>query len=176
VLLTVAAIAGASTTPKQRVLTAYVFAATLPVAPLVSWLDQSAQHVRYLYMPAAFVMMFVAAALSNSRWPALLLSTFVLLNLSCGAYNTWAYKSTYQHSRDLADGIAAYSPASPQPIHIEVLNMPEEFNGVLFSRFEFEYRLQEKLPGSVIRFENAADCADPLCYVWDPEQRSLHLR
>jgi hypothetical protein len=138
------------------------------VAPLISWLDFNAQHVRYLYMPAAFVMMLAAAALSNARRPAALLFAFGVLNLCCGLYNTWVYKTTYRNStilaRRIADDLAG---------HVKIVGMPAEYNGVLFSQFELQYRLKEMLPKVEITFEDKGVCTDPQCYIWQPEQRSL---
>jgi hypothetical protein len=57
------------------------------------------------------------------------------------------------------------------------MGMPAEFNGVLFSQFELQYRLQERLPGVTVHFEDgserAANCADRSCYVWQPDHRTL---
>lgn len=171
VLLAVAVLAGASLAPRRCLLVVYVLAATLPVAPLVSWLDFHAQHVRYLYMPAAFVMMLAAAALSHARRPAALLFAFGLLNLCCGFYNTWIYKTTYRHSAELARGIV--SDLAGQPAHVTIVGMPAEYNGVLFSQFELQYRFQEMLPSASIAFDEHGVCPAPQCYVWQPEQRSL---
>jgi hypothetical protein len=177
VLLAVAAVAGASTAPRTRLLVVYVLAATVPVAPIISWLDFNAQHVRYLYMPAAFVMMLAAAALSNARRPTLLLFAFGLLNLGCGFYNTWVYKSTYRHSAELARGIVEDLgndlAGQPGPAQVEIIGMPEEYNGVLFSRFELEYRFDEMRPDAKLIFEEKGVCSGPRCYVWEPAQRSL---
>ncbi len=173
VVLALAAIMGASIAPRRSVLVAYVFAATLPVAPLISWLDFHAQHVRYLYMPAAFVMMLAAAALSNTRRPAALLFAFGVLNLCCGVYNTWVYETTYQNSTMLARGIADDAIAANPAGQVKIVGMPEEYNGVLFSRFELQYRLREMLPKVEITFEDKGVCSDPQCYDWQPEQRSL---
>ncbi len=173
IALAVAAIVGASTTGRQRLLVAFVLAATLPVAPLISWLDSNAQHVRYLYMPAAFVAMLAAAALSNTRRPTFLLFVFGVLNLCCGVYNTWVYKTTYQHSAELARAIATDLSPQPAPAHVKIVGMPEEYNGVLFSRFELEYKLEEMLPGVAITFEQTGRCSDPSCYLWQPADTSL---
>lgn len=173
VLLAVAAVAGASTAPRNRLLVVYVLAATVPVAPIISWLDFNAQHVRYLYMPAAFVMMLAAAALSNARRPTLLLFAFGLLNLGCGFYNTWVYQATYRHSAELARGISDNLASQPEPVQVEIIGMPEEYNGVLFSRFEFEYRFEEMRPGAKLIFEKKGACSGPRCYVWEPGERSL---
>ncbi len=177
VLLAASAAAGASSTPRQRILTLYCLAATIPVATITGWLDESAQHVRFLYMPAVFVMMLAAAALSNTRWPVVLPAAFAALNLCCGAYNTWAYKATYRRAGELAGRIAADYAGRPGPVRLEVMGMPAEFNGVLFSRFELQYRLQERLPGVTVHFEDgsekAAICADRSCYVWQPDRRTL---
>lgn len=171
VLLALAAFARASTTPRELLLPVYVFAAAIPVAPIISWLDFNAQHVRYLYMPAAFVMMFVAAALSAARRSYLFLFAFGTLNLACGSYNISVYRNTYMHSRELAGAIERDLIA--KPAQVEILSMPEEYNGVLFSRFELEYRLEELVPGVKIDFEEKGACSAPLCYRWDPLSRSL---
>lgn len=172
-VLALAALAGASLAPRSRLLAVYALAATLPVAPLISWLDFHAQHVRYLYMPAAFVAMLVAAALSNARRAALFLFAFGFLNLCCGFYNTWVYKSTYAHSADLAHAIASDLPPEPVPAHVKVIGMPPEYNGVLFSQFELQYRLEEMRPGVTIDFADSGVCSGPLCYVWESAQRAL---
>jgi hypothetical protein len=170
-VLAVAALAGASLAPRRSILAVYVFAATLPVAPLISWLDFHAQHVRYLYMPAAFVTMLAAAALSNARRPAVMLFAFGALNLCCGFYNTWVYKTTYRNSAMLAGRIAA--DLEGQPAQVKIVGMPEEYNGVLFSRFELEYRLREMLSGVEIEFDDKGVCSVDHCYIWQPEQQSL---
>ena len=179
-VLAVAVIAGASVTCRRAVLVIYVFAATLPVAPLVSWLDFHAQHVRYLYMPAAFVMMLAAAGLSNARRASTLLFAFGALNLGCGIYNTWIYRTTYENStmlaRRIADDVGAAdvgADGSGQPLTVTIVGMPAEYNGVLFSQFELQYRLQEMLPRVKIAFEDHGGCSGPRCYVWEPEERSL---
>ena len=171
-LLAVAALAGAAAGP-SRILVLYVFAAVVPVAPLISWLDFNATHVRYLYMPAAFVAMLLAAALSNARYRTPLLFAFGALNLCCGLYNTWVYKATYRNSRELARSIANDQSGQPPPLRITVIGMPEVYDGVLFSQRELKYRLQEARPDAGISFEDRGVCQDPQCYLWLPERRAL---
>lgn len=170
-LLAVAALAGASTRRRDRLMVWYVFAATLPAAPLIGWIDFKAMHVRYLYMPAAFVMMLAAAALSNARRAGLVLFAFAALNLACGFYDTWAYRITLDHSRDLARGIERDLSGKLTPV--EILGMPREYNGVLFSRTELEYQLEAMVPGVRIAFQDKGPCTEPLCYTWQPERRTL---
>ena len=168
----VAVLAGASTTPFQRVLAVCALVSAIPVAPMVGWLDLSVRNVRYLYMPTFFVMLLVATALSNARWSVALLSAFAFLSLCCGIYNIWVYKTTYRLADELAAGIAADHPSSGS--HLSVMNMPAEFNGVVFSRFEFQYRIQERLSGVTVSFVNSDGCRGQLCYVWQAgEQRLL---
>ncbi len=171
-LLAVAALAGAAA-GSRRILVLYVLAATVPVAPLISWLDFHAQHVRYLYMPAAFVAMLLAAALSNARYATPLLFVFGALNLSCGFYNTWVYKATYQNSTELARSIATDQSGQPSPLRVTVIGMPLDYDGVLFSRLELQYRLGKIRPDAQVTFEDRGACSNAQCYVWLPEQRSL---
>lgn len=176
VVLALAGLAGASTARRDWLPAACVFAAAVPVAPIVSWLDFHAQHVRYLYMPAAFVMMFIAAALVNARRGELFLLGFATLNLACGFHNASVYRETYIDSRELAGQIQQdlngphRNGETPQ---VEIVGMPEEYNGVLFSRFELEFRLEELAPGVKIDFQEKGACSAPLCYAWDAEQSSL---
>ncbi len=173
-LMAVGVIAGASTTRRQRIFAAYALAATLPVAPMISWLDGDAQEVRYLYMAAAFVMMLAAAALSNARRPAALLFAFGLLNLCCGTYDTWIYRTTLHHSVELAHNIADDLSNQPAPAHVQILGMPNEIDGVLFSRTEVQNRLKELRPDITITFARSGVCSDSNCYLWQPQQRTLH--
>ena len=172
-LLAAGAVTGASTTPRQRILTIYALGSAIPVATIVSSVDLSAQQVRYLYMPAFFVMILVTAVLSNTRWPAVLLSALAFLNLWCGAYNIWVYKVTYRHADELAGRIALDYSRWRGPAHVTLIDMPAEFNGVLFSRFQLQYRLEEQLPNVKVDFKKDEECADQLCYIWQADQRKL---
>jgi hypothetical protein len=172
-LLACAAMAGASIAPRQRILALYALAGALPVAPILTWLDQSAQNARYLYMPAVFVSMLAAVALSNTRWPVILLSAFAFFNLCCGAYNVWVYEATYNYAGELARQVAADYAGQAGPFQLRVVGMPTDFDGVFFSRSEFEYRLQAKLQNATLIFEKDALCADRFCYQWQADRRTL---
>jgi len=172
-LLAVAAVAGASTTVAQKKLVFFALAGAIPVATIVSWLDPSAQHVRYLYMSAAFTMMLIAGALANSRWPVAMLSAFALLNVFFAGYNMLVYKTTYQHSDGLAVQIAADYKTLPEVRQVKVVGMPDEYNGVLFSKFQLEYRLQEIAPDIALDRTPDDNCENRLCYRWRPEERAL---
>lgn len=169
---------GASTTVRQRWLALYALLATIPVAALMSWLDPRAQHVRYLYMPAFFILPLTACALWNARgrWLA---PAFVAFGIACAAHNVYVYRSTYARGDEIAAQIARDADASPEIARAVVYGMPpDEFNGVLFSIFQVEYRLAELRPG--MKFSVAdkdadrEECRHSLCYTWDAEAREIH--
>jgi uncharacterized membrane protein len=172
-LLSISALAGASTTRKEAWLLVCAIASTLPVVAILGWLDSSARNVRYLYLPSLFMMMLVAAALSNARWSTALLASFAFLNLSCGTYNMWVYQSTYKGAESLAKVVAKDYADLGKPTQIAVFAMPREYNGVYFSQFEFQYRVQQLLPGVAMDFNSATECGPRLCYVWLPSDRTL---
>ncbi|MEI9813079.1 MAG: hypothetical protein WDO18_10610 [Acidobacteriota bacterium] len=168
-LLAVAVLTGASTSPRQRWTAVYALLATGPVVTLVSWLDVTAQHVRYIYMPAMFVLMLTAAALWNGKSRAFTLPAFAILSLAGAAHNVGAYRDTYAHADALAARIADERAGARE---VRILNMPAEFNGILFSQFELMYRFQARRPDVPIQF-NEASCGDAACYEWMPETRDL---
>lgn len=176
-LLAAAVWSGASTTPKQRWVALYALIATLPVLTLISWLDPKAQHVRYVYMPAFFVMLFTACALSNirNRWIA---PAFLILGLTCGVRNVQAYKDTYARGDELAARISRDAESSAGASRAMMYGLPpDEFNGVLFSIFQLQYRLaqyQPKLAFAILeRGADRSECSTNLCYEWDTTARDL---
>ncbi len=173
VLFAIGAIAGVASTPGQRILLACSVAAMLPVFTIVGWLDETAQHTRDLYLPGIFMSMFVAAAFGNARWPSPLSTGFVLLSVCCGFYNMWVYKNAYRWSAELASGIAADYSHAGDTAGVRVFAMPPEFNGVLFSQFELQYRVQRALPGVPIEFRADGPCDARLCYSWNADTRRL---
>ncbi|MEP7355037.1 MAG: hypothetical protein ABI824_17555, partial [Acidobacteriota bacterium] len=185
VLLVASVFAGASVSARGRWFAVFAILSTAPVATLVSWLDPAAQHTRYVYMPAFFVMVMVAVALSNARRSGWLLAAFVGLSMAVGVYNANVYRATYQRAAFLASAIRADSrdvfsydiAPIPQPgtREIRILNMPSEFNGVLFSQFELGYLLGlPKDPFLTLEGRSAEEaCGYNLCYLWDPASRGL---
>lgn len=173
-LLAVAACTGASTTPQQRMAAIYAILGTVPVVTLVSWLDVTSQHTRYIYMSAMFVMMITAAALWNGRLRILTLPAFALLSLTAAAHNIGAYRDTYAQADAMAAQIAADREGARE---VRVLDMPDEFNGTLFGQFEVMYKFQAREPDVPIRFidtrKSADRCGEALCYQWDAETRSI---
>jgi hypothetical protein len=167
---------GASTTKRQRWLALYAMISTIPVATLISWLDPRAQHVRYLYMPAFFIMLLTACALVNARRPWVA-PMFLLLGLTCAAHNIRAYALTYARADQLAEKIAADAPTSDAPAAAAIYGMPpDEFNGVLFSHIQLELRLKQLRPSVNLAFldsTDGADCSRALCYQWIADTRDL---
>jgi len=173
VTLAAAAIMGASTAPRQRLLVLYALASAGPVVTIIGWLDTSAQHVRYLYMPALFVMILAAAALATARGAVVLLSAFALSNLCCGIYNGWVYKVTFQRADELARQVSADCSDSPGPVRVRVIGMPAQINGVMFSQYQFQARLQDQLPHATVEFADDPSCNDRFCYHWQAERSAL---
>ncbi len=170
-LLAIAVCRGASTTPRQRMAAIYAILGTIPVATLVSWLDVTAQHTRYIYMSAMFVMMLTAAALWNGRWRRFTLPVFAILSLTAAAHNVSVYRETYASADAMASQIAADVGNRRE---VRVLDMPAEFNGTLFGQFEVQYKFETRRPDVPIRFVGAAEgCGDALCYRWQPEARDI---
>jgi hypothetical protein len=173
-LLAIAACTGASTTPLQRLAALYAILATAPVATLVSWLDVTAQHTRYIYMSAMFVMMLTAAALWNGRLRRFTLPAFGLLSLTAATHNVQAYRTTYSQADTMAGKIAAELRGERE---VRILDMPDEFNGTLFGQFEVKYKFEARRPDIPIRFLNTRDsnerCGDAICYQWLPEARDI---
>jgi hypothetical protein len=174
-LLAIAACTGASTTPRQRMTAIYAILATVPVATLVSWLDVTGQHTRYIYMSSMFVMMLTAAALWNGRLRRFTLPMFAVLSLTAATHNVGAYRDTYAKADEMAEKMAEDLGNARE---IRVLNMPDEFYGTLFGQFEVKYKFEARRPDVPIRFidtrTSAERCGDAACYRWDAETRDIH--
>jgi hypothetical protein len=60
---------------------------------------------------------------------------------------------------------------------VRILDMPDEFNGTLFGKFEVFYKSQARRPDVLLRFidtrTSKEGCGETLCYQWQPEARDL---
>lgn len=153
---------------RERALPALVLLTAVPTLNIILWVSPAMQHARFLYFPAVWLSILLAAAAWRHPWRAVLLPAVLAANAAAATHNLGAYRNAmteFQRIAAEAGGIR----------EVVLCNTPREPRGVFFFRSELVRTLERA--GARVELVTAPHCPAAeagrrAVYVW-PEGRLI---
>jgi hypothetical protein len=152
-----------------------------PVVNVIGWIQPSLQHSRHLYWPSVWMVLLLALALERCRWRSALALMFLVVQAAGLTYNMGVYRNLFERTAQIASHIQREAQAEAGITEVRLMGVPESPHGVFYFSDELTKRLNEALPGVLIRScQTIGDCGTPdpraLSYQWDGGERTLIRR
>ncbi len=171
VLLAYALLRGASA-GRRTWLLAFPFLAVVPLMNMFGWMTPFAQQGRYLYHPAVWVILSVAAALYSLRHREVLMGCWIGLMMLGALFNTLVYVRMMHEATVVAQQAADKCKVSQCCRAMYVSNLPRDLYGAFYFGNQVARDLERDLPGVSVESTDApagASCAVRLR--WTAENR-----
>jgi hypothetical protein len=152
-----------------------------PVVNVIGWIQPSLQHSRHLYWPSVWMVLLLALALEQCRWRSAFALMFLVVQAVGLTYNIRVYRDLFERTGQIASRIEREAHAVADVTEVRLVGVPESPNGVFYFSDELTKRINDALPGVVVRScHRIMDCDMPdtraLSYKWDGEVGSLIRR
>jgi hypothetical protein len=157
----------------------YALLSALPAASILAWIGPTAQHSRYLYWPAVWLMLFLSSIIARCRWPDPLFVSLFALYFAGASHNLWVYRDMLHRVDTSAEMVAERCRAQPSVQDVWLGQLPREPNGVFFFASEMAERIHTKLPGMVVSVSSepsppsSANPQERATFCWSAMDRQL---
>ena len=173
-----------TTKPSRRLvvlLVALVLVSAVPVLALLGWIRPSLQNTRFLYLPAVWMSLVLAHAVSNiSRGVWLVIAAIVLSNGLAAHHNVSVYKEMFERTDQLAAIVFQDQQRMPART-VYLVGLAEAPNGVFYFPAQLHAKLKKLIPEGnivIVPLEQPTPAAQTgeRIYKWDGVGKNLVLQ